>query len=89
MALERETHLNARSVLNPELEPRAGARVELQLQGQLHVVCQRTALVIIEGVIEHGEDALRRDRVGGVGEHGAEHVREGRHLALPRWRARN
>ena len=30
MALERETHLEARSVLSPELEPRAGARIELQ-----------------------------------------------------------
>ena len=33
--------------------PQAGARIELQLQGQLDVVCQRTGHVIIEGVVEH------------------------------------
>ena len=40
------------------------------------VVCHRIALVIIECIIEYGEDSLRGDRVGGVGQHGAEHVRE-------------
>lgn len=60
----------------------ARARIELQLKAQLDVVCQRIALVIIEGVVEYGEDSLRGDRVGGVGQHGAEHVREGRHLVL-------
>ena len=60
----------------------ARARIELQLKAQLDVVCHRIALVIIECVIEYGEDSLRGDRVGGVGQHGAEHVREGRHLVL-------
>jgi len=31
----------------------------LQLKAQLDVVCQRIALVIIEGVVEYGEDSLR------------------------------
>jgi redox-sensitive bicupin YhaK (pirin superfamily) len=60
----------------------ARARIELQLKAQLDVVSERTALVIIEGVVEYGEDSLRGNRVGRVGQHGAEHVREGRHLVL-------
>ena len=44
----------------------ARARIELQLKAQLDVVCHRIALVIIECVIEYGEDSLRGDRVGGV-----------------------
>ena len=85
--VERDTHASgfgARAGLVRPLaeKPLAGARIELQLEGQLNVVCQRVAHVILEGVVKHGEDALRRDRVGGVGEHGAEHIREGRHLAL-------
>jgi len=63
----------------------ARARIELQLKAQLDVVSERTALVIIEGVVEYGEDSLRGNRVGRVGQHGAEHVREGRHLGLRVW----
>ena len=42
----------------------ARARIELQLKAQLDVVSERTALVIIEGVVEYGEDSLRGNRVG-------------------------
>ena len=44
--------------------PQAGARIELQLQGQLDVVCQRTGHVIIEGVVEHNIWARLRRKSG-------------------------
>ena len=50
------------------------AVVELQLQRELDVVGQRPLLVVVESVVQDGEDALRRDRIGGVGEHGTQHV---------------
>ena len=40
--------------------------VKLELQRQLNVVCERTIHVVVEGVVEDREDALRRDRVGRV-----------------------
>ena len=45
----------------------ARALVELQLQRELNVVREGTVHVIIECVVEDGEDALRRDGVGRIG----------------------
>ena len=50
------------------------ATVELQLQGQLNVVCMRTVHVVLEGVVENREDALGRDGVT------RKHQREGQGL---------
>ena len=49
------------------------AAVELQLQRQLDVVGVRAIHVVFEGVVEDREDALVRDVVGRVGQHGAQH----------------
>ena len=48
--------------------------IELELQGKLDIVGARAVLVVVKRVVENGEHALGRDRVGRVGEDGAQHV---------------
>ena len=55
---------------------RAGTLVELELEGQLNIVRHRIVHVVIERVVENGEDTLRRNRVWRIRQHGTQHKSE-------------
>ena len=63
--------------------------VELELQRELDVVRVRDVLVVVEAVVENGEDALRQDRVGHVGRDGGTYEKADTNGSLARQKPEN